>query len=235
MENTSYKAQRFKMAAFIVIVVLIGTVYIGIYQPKGVMDFFSTQVGPVQIITGEVNQENVQLKYPQVEGLADALVQNKINGQIDQVVHAFREPIKDKDHLIDTHYSLEFNKNNILSLTLVESHYRKMAAHPMHYMKAITVNTKNGQVYQLGDLFKSNSDYQARLTGIIHQQIIDKNLHLLKPFEGVKTDQEFYLTVDGVVIYYQLYDYTPYVYGFLKFNIPYDQLVDMMPRGFTGE
>jgi len=225
--NQYYRTQRFKIIVFI-LVILIGSIYIGENQPKLFTNFFRNQADPVNIVIGEVSQENVHLTYPQVDGLADGAVQNKINTQIDNEVHTFKEPLSDKSHSVDIRYLLEFNKNNILSLTLAESHYRKLAAHPMHYMKAMTMNTKTGQVYQLVDLFKVNSDYQSRLTAIINQQIVDKNLHLLKPFEGVKMDQEFYLTADGLVIYYQLYYYTPYVYGILKFNIPYEQVADIM-------
>ena len=232
MIHKFYKNRNFKIGASILLVVLIGSIYISANQSKLFANCFSNQAGPVNIVMGEVNQENVHLKYPQVEGLADAQVENKINAQIENEIRIFKEPVEGTSHSVDSHYSLEFNKNNILSLTLLEFHYRTMMAHPMHYMKAMTMNTKTGQVYQLIDLFKTSSDYQTRLTMIINQQIATKGLHLFKPFEGIKTDQEFYLTPDGVVIYYQLYYYTPYVYGFLKFNIPYEQVADIMQRDF---
>ena len=232
MANKYYKIPKFKIMPFMLLVVLIGGLYIGTYQVKRVVLLFSTKADPVNIGIGEINQENVHLKYPQVEGLKNVVVQDKVNTQISNEVNAFREPVVQEDHSVDVQYSLESNKNNILSLTLAESHYRKLMAHPMHYMKAMTMNTKTGQVYQLVDLFKANSDYQPRLTAIINKQIVDQGMHLLKPFEGVKTDQEFYLTPDGIVIYYQLYYYTPYVNGFLKFNIPYAQVADIMQKGF---
>lgn len=225
------KKQKFKIIPIIVLVVLLSTLYIGVHQAKLFAKYVSTQAEPVNVVEGEVSQENVHLKYPQVEGLKNEGVQSKINSQIANEVNAFREPVDQKDHSVDTRYSLELNKNNIISLTLTESHYKKMMAHPMHYMKGMTINTKTGQVYNLVDLFKTNSDYQTRINGMINQQIVDKDMHLLKPFEGIKPDQEFYLTGDGIVIYYQLYDYTPYVYGFSKFNIPYDQVADIMQKG----
>lgn len=232
MSNNYYKTQRFKIMALILLLILMGSIYIRVYQPELLAELFRQQVDPVTTVLEEVNQENVHLQYPQVAGLVEEAVQNKINRQIENKVHAFKEPVTDKNHTVDSRYALELNKNNILSLTLTESHYRKQAAHPMRYMKGMTLNTKTGQVYQLKDLFTDSSAYQSRLTGLINQQIVDQGLHLLKPFEGVKSDQEFYLTADGVVIYYQLYDYTPYVWGFLKFNIPYEQVADIMQRGF---
>ena len=224
--------QKFKIIPFMVVILLLGGLYISVFQAKRMVKSFSSQADPVKIVIEEVDQENTHLKYLQVEGLVNRLVQNDINKQITNEAIAFKEPIEETGHSVDVNYSLEFNKNHILSLTLVESHYRKVAAHPMHYMKAMTMNTKTGQVYQLVNLFKTKSDYQPRLTAIINQQIIDKGLQLFKPFEGVTADQEFYLTADSIVIYYQLYYYTPYVYGFLKFNIPYGQVADIMHRDF---
>ena len=227
-----FKNQKFKALPFIVVVVLIGSLYIGVSQAKRMATFFSTQGGPVNIVVGEVNQENIHLKYPQIDRLVNRLVQDKINAQIIGEANAFMEPMGDTNHSVDSRYSIEFNKNSILSLTLAESHYRKPMAHPMHYLNGMTVNTATGQVVQLGDLFKAKSDYQGRLTAIINQQIVEKDLHLFKPFEGVKPKQEFYLTADGIVIYYQLYYYTPYVSGFLKFNIPYGQVADILQKDF---
>jgi len=232
LANSIFKHKKMEIVPFILLVVMIGGLYIGVHQAKRIATFFSTQGGPVNIVTGQVNQENIHLNYPQIEGLANGLVQNKINAQIVGEANAFMEPMGDASHSVDSRYSIEFNKNSILSLTLHESHYRKPMAHPMHYLNGMTVNTTTGQVLQLGDLFKAKSDYQGRLTAIINQQIIEKDLHLFKPFEGVNPKQEFYLTTDGIVIYYQLYYYTPYVYGFLKFNIPYGQVADIMQSGF---
>ena len=232
MDNSHYKTKSFKIIAFI-IVVLIGSIYIGKNQPALFTNFISTKAGPVAVVIGEVRQENVQLTYPQVEGLADGVVEKKINAQIINEVNTFKELVGQKDHHVDTRYSLEFNKNNMISLTLSESHYRKLAAHPMHYVKAMTMSTKTGRVYQLADVFKADSDYKTRLGAIINQQISDKGLHLFKPFEGIKDDQEFYLTDNAVVIYYQLYYYTPYVYGILKFNIPYEQITDIIYSDFS--
>jgi len=64
---------------------------------------------------------------------------------------------------------------------------------------------------------------------IIQKQINSKEFVFIAPYTGIKEiDQGFYLTAKDVVVYYQPYEYTPYVYGFLKFTIPFDQIADII-------
>ncbi|MPN33586.1 hypothetical protein SDC9_181075 [bioreactor metagenome] len=56
-----------------------------------------------------------------------------------------------------------------------------------------------------------------------------KEIIFIAPYHGLKdSGQEFYLTTKELVVFYQLYEYTPYVYGFLKFSIPYEQIADLL-------
>lgn len=56
------------------------------------------------------------------------------------------------------------------------------------------------------------------------EQIEDIGFDLLDEFKGIEDGQEFYLTSDGLVIYYQPYVYTPYAYGPLKLYFNYSDL-----------
>lgn len=56
-------------------------------------------------------------------------------------------------------------------------------------------------------------------------QLKKKRIHLFTDFKGIQTDgQEFNLTNDAFVIYYQEGVYTPHAYGPLVFTIPYTDL-----------
>ncbi|HOL11213.1 MAG TPA: RsiV family protein, partial [Bacillota bacterium] len=71
---------------------------------------------------------------------------------------------------------------------------------------------------------------------IVQEQIIEQQIPMLTPYEGVGPDQEYYLTPDSLVIYYQPYVYTPGAYGVLEFTIPYTQISGIVcPVGPIGE
>lgn len=51
---------------------------------------------------------------------------------------------------------------------------------------------------------------------------------LLEEYKGVTPDQEFYLTPEELVIYYQVYEYNPYVYGLFKIPIKYNDIRSLL-------
>lgn len=55
---------------------------------------------------------------------------------------------------------------------------------------------------------------------IIHLQIEERDLPLLGEFEGIRPDQDYYIVDNVLVIYFQLYEISPYAAGFPYFPIP---------------
>lgn len=172
--------------------------------------------------------------WPVIQELPDYDVQKRLNSMLHQeLVRLTGEAVQMQKTSVHIEYLVNFNTANILSLTITESLYPERAAHPMTFLKAFTMNVRTGQAYQLPDLFKSGIDYKTRINEIIQQQIMNRGITFIAPYNGIKeTDQEFYLTAKSVVVFYQLYEYTPYVYGFLKFEIPYEQLADILRPEF---
>lgn len=83
-----------------------------------------------------------------------------------------------------------------------------------------TFNLKTGQVYTLKDLFDGD-DYVAIINREIKKQIREKRLAeaLFEPFQSIKANQDFYLTNNALVVYFQLYEYFPYAFGIPEFKI----------------
>lgn len=57
----------------------------------------------------------------------------------------------------------------------------------------------------------------------------------LRAFTGVRDEQEFYLTADSVVVFYQRAEFTPYSYGFLEFPIPYADIAAILKPEFLPQ
>ncbi|WP_344912426.1 DUF3298 and DUF4163 domain-containing protein [Amphibacillus indicireducens] len=116
-------------------------------------------------------------------------------------------------------YELKNNQRQVLSLSLSNYTYHYQAAHGMTFIKSLTFDLKNEQLCQLQDLFKPGSDYVEKLSNLIKQQIKQRDIPTLTEFQAIKPNQDFYIADKTVVIYFQLYEMTPYVYGFPMFPI----------------
>lgn len=178
---------------------------------------------PVTIETRKIpsTSPSVNIYYPVVANLADQNVQHKINHAI---VTLLNEILIEQDFynasLVEmlANFEIKNNQRNILSLNLIVYSFTG-GAHGMTIVKSLTFDTKTGKQYTLQDLFKPGSDYVKTLSAIIQKDIIKWDIQLLDKFESIRPDQDFYIADTSLVIYFQLYEITPYVWGFPYFPI----------------
>ena len=116
-------------------------------------------------------------------------------------------------------YEIKNNQRDVLSLLLSNYTYHHHAAHGMTYINSLTFDLKTGKKLQLSDLFKNGSDYIGKISSLIQSQIEQRDIPLLNEFTTIQPDQNFYIADKTLVIYFQLYDLTPYAFGFPMFPI----------------
>lgn len=182
----------------------------------------------------QIRLQEASLTYPALTGIGNSSVERRLNTAIRRAAMSLLpEPSPDLDIIsAASNYDLKVLKNNIISLRLENYYYQRRSAHGMTYVTSITANTQTGQIYRFKDLFNPASNYKEVLTQIIQQQITDRQIPLINDYDGIKGDESFYLTEDSLVIYYQLYEYTPYYYGIPEFPIPYSQIANLLnPNG----
>jgi hypothetical protein len=181
--------------------------------------------------------EQAGTTYPRVINLESRSLQSKINLIIRETAY---DAIPDYDpgtSIIEAQsgYTTPLNMMGIISLKFQDYYYPEMAAHGVTGVSSVTLDLNTGQVYRFSDLFRRGSNYQALLNRIIQAQITARQIPMLKPFGGVGPGEEYYLTPDSLVIYYQPYVYTPGAFGVLEFSIPYTQIREVVnPRGPIG-
>lgn len=175
----------------------------------------------VRLSPQKITEERFSLAYPQASGSPPLA---SFNQSIQQEVEAFALEFAKAELSGSLDYRVDRNSGGILSVTLKKFTYLQHAAHPMTVWKSFTYNSRTGNAYQLKDLFKPDVAYETELNRYIAYQINERQLPMLRPFKGIKPNQDFYLTSDSLVIYYQLYEYTPYAYGFLTFKIPLEDI-----------
>ena len=75
-------------------------------------------------------------------------------------------------------------------------------------------------------MFIPGSNYVEVISNHIQQQIQQRNIQLLDDFTTIQPQQDFYIADKTLVIYFQLYEITPYVEGLPMFPISVFDLMD---------
>jgi hypothetical protein len=201
--------------------------------PDSQIPIRSTSPGGFDLLQRKFSQGNTDLLYPTVTDLADAAVQDQINDDIVRQVYGYHQLawVGQSDPMTRywVSYKIGLNQNGLLSLVLSESALPFHAANPNSAQLSLTVDT-TAKIYQLKDLFVGQSDYVKRISDIISQQIRDRDIVLIKPFAEISPDQEYYLTPEGLVVYFQSDEYTPHYYGSPEFVIPFNDVRDLLPQ-----
>ncbi|RTR33875.1 DUF3298 domain-containing protein [Robertmurraya yapensis] len=189
---------------------------------------------PVDIRTLHIaNGPDIQVYYPQVQSLKNPRLERFMNQQIVAQTQKLIDlqvgtpPTTPIVEMLGT-FEIKNNQRDVLSLSFSNYAYHNMAAHGMTYIKSLTYDLQKGTIVQLKDLFKPGSDYVSRISVLIQKQIEQRQISLLEPFSTIKPDQDFYIADKSLVIYFQLYDLTPYVFGFPMFPISVYDLQDII-------
>jgi len=188
---------------------------------------------PIATRTLTVNAgEDKVIHYPEVIGLQDKGWQATVNALIaKQTQKLIDQQVGDDPSNVTTligEYELKNNQRNIFSLLQSNYMYRYQAAHGMTIIGSLTFDMDKKKVYTLKELFKPDSDYVGRLSAIVAKQIKARDIPVLEPFTSISPDQEFYVADKTLVLYYQLYDLAPYVYGIVYFPISIYDISDMI-------
>ncbi|WP_339229714.1 DUF3298 domain-containing protein [Oceanobacillus sp. FSL K6-2867] len=126
------------------------------------------------------------------------------------------------------YFEIKNNQRDVLSFTFTNYAYRYHAAHGMTFINSLTYDLKKQQPCELKDLFKPGSNYVERLSQLIQEQIKQRDIPLINEFKEIAPNQDYYIADKTIVIYFQLYDLTPYVFGFPMFPISVYDIQDII-------
>ncbi|MGX9754780.1 DUF3298 and DUF4163 domain-containing protein [Clostridioides difficile] len=131
----------------------------------------------------------------------------------------------DEENKFVANVDFELKKNTDSALSIKVRYYTYSGgAHGYYQDIAYNVDMRTGKFLELMDLFKDNTKYKEVIDDEIKQQITDlekkdkENVGIYN-FKGIKENQNFYLQDDNLVIYFDLYDITPYAAGIPEFSI----------------
>lgn len=178
---------------------------------------------PVDIRTHTMGSGIIQIVYPSISGFIQPHAIHLINQTILSHVNGMIEEQKKTQtgtlSQMIGHYEIKTNERGLLSLTLSNYTYSTPMAHGFTIVKALTFDVNTGKVYLLQDLFKPGSPYIEVISKLVAQQIKQRDLPLLNGFQSIKPNQDYYVADKSLVIFFQLYEITPYYVGFPMFPI----------------
>lgn len=182
------------------------------------------QISPIHIQTLQVNLgKNQIVYYPQVILYENSVWEQQMNRAItEQVNELISLQVGNMPSTIDQMlglYEIKNNQRQVLSLSLSNYTYYQHAAHGMTYLKSLTFDLKKEQICKLKDLFIPGSDYVQQISKIVEKQIQQRDIPLLNGFTKIQPNQDFYIADKTLVIYFQLYEISPYYVGFPMFPI----------------
>lgn len=186
---------------------------------------------PSTIQTVRISHPNVIIYYPQLSGLANSRAQLTINQALLKDVRDMIQQQNYYEHPRSTEmngiYEIKSNERGIVSISQSNYAMTYPSAHGLTLMKSITADVQTGKIYPLKDLFKPGSDYVKVLSDMIQQQINQRQIPILQ-YNGIRPDQDYYLADKALVIYFQVYEISPYYVGFPMFPISVYDLQSIM-------
>lgn len=179
---------------------------------------------PVTIQSMTIQRAGITIYYPRVINLRNITAEQTINQAIYRSVHSLMEQqsVQQGTHSfaeVIGFYEIKTNERNILSLSLSNYAYASQHAHGLTLLKSLTFDIQTGRQYRLKDLFLPESDYVGVLSEIVQKQITERDIPLLDRFSTISPDQDFYIADKALVLYFQLYEITPYYVGMPMFPI----------------
>lgn len=186
---------------------------------------------PADIITRIYRGKDISMLYPQVMGHESVNANTRMNMAIrNQTVNLAKSLIQPELRTnIEGSYEIKNNQRGIVSLTLI-GFAEFGGAHPMTMVKSLTMDTSNGENYALHQLFKEGGQYRKLINAEISRQIKVREIPLLDSFKGISPEQDYYVSDQVLVVYYQLYELSPYAAGFPYFPIPLYMLSEEIPE-----
>ena len=182
--------------------------------------------------TATVYVERPEFSFMKNHELADEL-NDAYEDEVDSALVAFDTLSQDgaplsggNKYVFEIHQNVKYNENDFISIVSDIYQYTG-GAHGTSVWRAKNIDTLTGTEVLLADLFEDNN-YKTVLNTLIEQEVTehpeDYNDLWEKPQIKDSNQRDFYISDNGLVVFYQPYDLSYYARGFVEFTIDYDDI-----------
>ncbi|HEY9063181.1 MAG TPA: WG repeat-containing protein [Pseudobacteroides sp.] len=157
------------------------------------------------------------IQYPELMGLSDKKIEEKINNEIKDLFLNERISVKKASgrlmNIIKTSFSVQKNENLLIvseegNFPPYEGNYKYIAYH---------FDLLTGELYDKKDLFKRSSDYEEKINQIIKGRLGGN-------YFNENIDINFIIKEDSLGFFYDLGPAN----GVMQIDIPYDKIIDLI-------
>lgn len=190
----------------------------------------------VQKNDGTVNGPGLKYEYsyPRLGGIGNANEEQKLNIMLKEKAIAYGKIAEfTSKSLSGTNagvngkfdYTVKRNAKGVLSVVMKNS-LSASGKRGMDEQTAVTIDTVDGSVLKLKDFFIDNADYRERLCQAVTEQVKKRGLEpkLLQKIETISPNEDFYVTDNAIVLFFNRYRYFPYECGVQEFSVPLNSL-----------
>lgn len=120
-------------------------------------------------------------------------------------------------------YKATYDRNRIISIPMTKYKFNG-GAHGMTYLESYNYDLLIGEMLKFKELFREGVNYKKLINDFIREEIMKEPEKYFKDdygFKGISEDQSFYIDEDGIVIYFPLYEISPYYVGIPKFKLKF--------------
>lgn len=183
------------------------------------------------IVTEQVAIDGYTVPLPQIKGIEDPVLELGLNSlvknNVSEYIHQSSYDYEQEQVKVWSAPGSMYQQGPIVSFGVRISTYINKAAHPANQLLTFTVNTESGQIYRLGDLFAGNA-YMEKLPLLLNAQLSQKPFKYFAAPDIKAESTNFYLTADGLVIYFQQSEIAAYACGLIECHLPYRDIADIM-------
>jgi hypothetical protein len=178
----------------------------------------------------------ILIDYPVISGMENLNIQGKINKKLEEIFIAKHREGSEKDATtgeffitFETYFDVAQIKN-LLIITRWEYFYEIGAVHGQTFKNVSHIDLLTGQFYELKNLFKNNCRFTEKLISIVHNKFTlskgseEWNVYLVEKIDSLPSNQEFIITKNALIIYYQKYEIACFAAGFPSFTIDFNDI-----------
>jgi hypothetical protein len=189
----------------------------------------------------------VKASYPEAEGAANKASLEKFNRlvteRVKKEVETFKKQVREDAEYVskspapwDFHLNYDWKDNswNVISVLFSGSVYTG-GAHPAPMNFTVNFDLREGREIALGELFAPDTPYLKTLSSFCLESLKKKNPDDEIEASGVSEKEEnfknFYITRDGITIFFPPYQVASYASGSKEVQVPLETLKNMLlPR-----
>jgi hypothetical protein len=234
---------------FVVLAMLILAAMAGCGAPEKSADMeLSPTLAPLTVSERRLVYSNahidVDIAYPEIAGMEDALAQGNVNSQVGAHFKSKADEIEAQSeeddaygphsaYFIETRFETRRNDGFILSILLSTTYYEGGANTGSDVGFINIINTDPAQQPVLKELFAEGADYASVLDGKIRAIIAAGPDPDGIDYTSVTNAYGYYLTDTDLVVVFERYTIAAGAYGEPEFEIPLDDLADILIPGMA--